>query len=157
MSMTNKKAQNLKRKGRLNRLVCFVIEVIRCHRFFLQESYSYSGTAFIRHPLKWLCAYCRFMWSSIMDARVFFMALVLFLSSCVSYPAKSPEPWSFPDSKYRTVHYRADQGKWKVWQYQETLREAKHHRAFMADFFQWPENHPWLAIERNANVQKAKP
>ena len=50
-----------------HRLVRFVAYVVKSHRFFIRESYSYSGTAFIRHPFQWLRAYYRFMWSSAKD------------------------------------------------------------------------------------------
>lgn len=49
------------------RLVRFVAYVVKSHKFFIRESYPYSGTAFIRHPFQWLRAYCRFMWSSTKD------------------------------------------------------------------------------------------
>ena len=38
------------------------------HRFFLRESYPYSGVAFVRHPFQWLRAYLRFMRYSVQDA-----------------------------------------------------------------------------------------
>ena len=50
--------------GSQHPLVRFVAYVVKSHRFFIRESYPYSGTAFIRHPFRWLRAYCRFMWSS---------------------------------------------------------------------------------------------
>lgn len=50
-----------------SRLVRFVTYIVKSHRFFIRESYPYSGTAFIRHPFQWLRAYCRFMWSSAKD------------------------------------------------------------------------------------------
>lgn len=49
------------------RFVRFVAYMVKSHRFFIRESYPYSGTAFIRHPLQWLRAYGRFMWSSMKD------------------------------------------------------------------------------------------
>lgn len=49
------------------RVVRFVAYVVKSHRFFIRESYPYSGTAFIRHPFQWLRAYCRFMLSSTKD------------------------------------------------------------------------------------------
>ena len=51
----------------LDRLVRFVAYVVKSHRFFLRESYPYSGTAFIHHPFQWLRAYCRFMGYSVKD------------------------------------------------------------------------------------------
>lgn len=51
----------------LHRFVRFVTYMVKSHRFFIRESYPYSGTSFIRHPFQWLRAYCRFMWSSTKD------------------------------------------------------------------------------------------
>lgn len=53
--------------GSQHPLVRFVAYVVKSHRFFIRESYPYSGTAFIRHPFRWLRAYCHFMWSSTKD------------------------------------------------------------------------------------------
>lgn len=46
------------------RLAAYVVE---SHRFFVRQSYPYTGAAFIRHPFQWLRAYCRFMGYSIQD------------------------------------------------------------------------------------------
>jgi len=43
----------------------------KSHAFFIRESYPYSGTAFVRHPIQWLRAYFRFMADAIKDARHF--------------------------------------------------------------------------------------
>lgn len=42
--------------------------MLRSHRFFLRESYHYSGVAFAKHPIRWLRAYTRSMKSAFKDA-----------------------------------------------------------------------------------------
>jgi len=49
----------------LHPLVRFWRALVSGHRFFIRESYSYSGTAFVRHPFQWCRAYWRFMWLTI--------------------------------------------------------------------------------------------
>jgi len=58
---------------------------------------------------------------------------VLWLSACGTSERKSGEPWKYPDLKFRTVHYRADVGRWNVFQYQATIQEARQHREWMLD------------------------
>ena len=64
---TTPKLDNPLEGGSQHPLVRFVAYAVKSHRFFIRESYPYSGTAFIRHPFRWLRAYYRFMWSSTKD------------------------------------------------------------------------------------------
>ena len=66
--MSNQQHDKCFVSGSLPRRVRFVAYyMVKSHKFFIRESYPYSGTSFIRHPLQWLRAYCRFMWSSAKD------------------------------------------------------------------------------------------
>jgi hypothetical protein len=76
------------------------------------------------------------------------ISAVCLLTSCGTSERKSLEPWTFEDLKYRTVHYRADQGRWNVFQYQATHAEARQHREWMIDLLEVRGARPLVVIER---------
>ena len=76
------------------------------------------------------------------------ISAVLMLSGCGTVKRKSLEPWTFGDLKYRTVHYRADQGRWNVFQYQATHAEARQHREWIIDLLEVRGARHRVAIER---------
>ena len=39
--------------------------IIEHHRWFVRESYSYTGMPFWRYPVKWIKAYTKFMMASL--------------------------------------------------------------------------------------------
>jgi hypothetical protein len=75
-------------------------------------------------------------------------------SGCARVSPHCAEPWVFPDARYRTIHFRADQGRWLVWQYQDTWQEARHHQAYMNDLFSVTESYQPTAIQTRPDTLK---